>query len=181
MKEDTQKILGERRRELLLTWLRESTEPITGSALAKKTNVSRQVIVQDVSLLKARNEPIIATSQGYVYFRKEDSMNRVTRVIAVHHAFKDTANELYILVDHGATVKDVSVEHPIYGDLTALLMHRSRRDVDIFLKSLKDTGASLLSKLTDGTHLHTIEAETEWQLDEACAALKKAGYLLEQQ
>lgn len=179
MKGDSSKVLGEKRRELILSWLQDSKEPITGSALADKTNVSRQVIVQDISLLKARNEPIIATSQGYIYFQKDTNGGRVKRVIACHHLLEDTGNELYILVDHGVTVRDVSVEHPIYGDLTGSLMHRNRRDVDIFLKKLNHTGASLLSKLTDGTHLHTIEADSEHQLDEACAALKKAGYLLD--
>ncbi|MGC7477980.1 3H domain-containing protein, partial [Pandoraea pneumonica] len=76
------------------------------------------------------------------------------------------------------TVKDVSVEHPIYGDITASLMHRSRRDVDQFITKLEETGASLLSKLTGGVHLHTIEADSVRQLDEACAALQQAGYLL---
>ncbi|MHA4790996.1 HTH domain-containing protein, partial [Klebsiella pneumoniae] len=61
------KLLGEERRALILQWLKENHRPMTGTELANKTNVSRQVIVQDISLLKARNEPIIATSQGYLY------------------------------------------------------------------------------------------------------------------
>ena len=60
-------MLGEERRDWLLKTLKESDKPITGGTLAKETNVSRQVIVGDITLLKARNEPIIATSQGYLY------------------------------------------------------------------------------------------------------------------
>ncbi|MER2142040.1 MAG: HTH domain-containing protein, partial [Priestia megaterium] len=46
------KILGEERRELILQWLKTENKPMTGSELSKRTNVSRQVIVQDISLLK---------------------------------------------------------------------------------------------------------------------------------
>ncbi|MFK4997591.1 HTH domain-containing protein [Bacillus sp. N9] len=61
------KMLGDERREWILSQLKESKNPITGATLAKHSKVSRQVIVGDITLLKARNEPIIATSQGYMY------------------------------------------------------------------------------------------------------------------
>ncbi|MBC8831661.1 HTH domain-containing protein, partial [Escherichia coli] len=51
------KILGDTRRQMILKWLKEAEAPISGNQLAQKTNVSRQVIVQDISLLKAGNEP----------------------------------------------------------------------------------------------------------------------------
>ncbi|MGO4887426.1 transcription repressor NadR [Anaerobacillus sp. MEB173] len=174
------KVLGEERRELILEWLKNESAPLTGSDLAKRTNVSRQVIVQDISILKARNLPILATSQGYIYVKNKQEDMRVSRVIACHHKPESTKEELTIIVDHGATVKNVIVEHPIYGDLTASLMLRSRRDVEDFLKKVDMTKAPLLSILTDGTHLHTIEADTTEQLDDVCSALEKAGYLLKQ-
>lgn len=173
------KILGEKRRNLILTWLKESSKPLSGTVLANKTNVSRQVIVQDVSLLKAKGEPIMATARGYVYFTENDQSTKYTRIIAVNHRLKDTALELNTLVDHGVTVKNVMVEHPIYGDLTGSLMIKSRMDVDAFLHELKQTKASLMSKLTDGIHLHTIEADTEDQLDMASQVLRTEGILLE--
>ncbi|WP_174612842.1 transcription repressor NadR [Virgibacillus ihumii] len=178
MGEET-KILGEKRRNLILTWLKENTKPLSGTVLAKKTNVSRQVIVQDVSLLKAKGEPIIATARGYVYAAENNQSAKCTRIIAVNHRLEDTGLELNTLVDHGITVKNVMVEHPIYGDLTGSLMIKSRMDVDAFLHELKQTEASLLSKLTDGVHLHTIEADTEEQLDKACQVLRNEGILLE--
>ncbi|GAA0593483.1 transcription repressor NadR [Virgibacillus siamensis] len=173
------KILGEKRRDLILTWLKETTKPLSGTVLAKKTNVSRQVIVQDVSLLKAKGEPIMATARGYVYITENGQSAKCTRIIAVNHRLEKTGIELNTLVDHGITVKNVMVEHPIYGDLTGSLMIKSRIDVDAFLHELKQTEASLLSKLTDGVHLHTIEADTEDQLDKACAVLQTEGILLE--
>lgn len=76
MKQDSDKLLGEERRKQILQWLKETSEPITGGILAERTNVSRQAIVQDISLLKAKNEPIVATSQGYVYLSKNGLANR---------------------------------------------------------------------------------------------------------
>lgn len=178
LKDNREKILGEKRRQLILSWLKESHEPITGNALAKKTNVSRQVIVQDISLLKAQNEPIIATAKGYLYIHQPFDEPAHQWVIAVKHAPEDTRKELEILVDHGVTVRDVTIEHPIYGDLKGSLMISNRKEVEQFIAKVESGKASLLSELTGGVHLHTISANSEKQLKEACAELKKAGFLL---
>ena len=47
---------GEERRAQLLALLRKSREPRSGSDLAKALGVSRQVIVQDMALLRARTD-----------------------------------------------------------------------------------------------------------------------------
>ncbi|MDF4730806.1 HTH domain-containing protein, partial [Vibrio parahaemolyticus] len=86
MKQNEQKkILGEERRQLILQWLLAANEPLSGNELSKKTNVSRQVIVQDISLLKARNEPIIATAQGYLYLKPQEKQQAFERVIVCQH------------------------------------------------------------------------------------------------
>ncbi|MFV9510817.1 transcription repressor NadR [Tepidibacillus sp. LV47] len=175
---DGKKKLGEERRKLILNWLKQSKEPLTGQQIAEKMNVSRQVIVQDISLLKAKNEPIIATSQGYVYMNDKEESYPYRRIIACSHSTQQTKEELNIMVDHGVLVKDVIVEHPIYGELTASLMLKNRREVQQFIDKMNETKASYLSDLTGGVHLHTLEAETEEQLDEVCEALEKAGLLL---
>lgn len=82
------------------------------------------------------------------------------------------------MVDNGVTVLDVIVEHPVYGEITASLMLRNRRDVLHFMQKINETNAVLLSALTEGVHLHTLEAESEEQLDEACGLLAKKGFLL---
>lgn len=56
---------GSERREKIIQFLLESKEPITGSALAARLSVSRQIIVQDIALLRAANTQIIATPKGY--------------------------------------------------------------------------------------------------------------------
>ncbi|QTN01258.1 HTH domain-containing protein [Sediminibacillus dalangtanensis] len=175
---NNQKLTGEKRRGTILQWLKDAKNPITGGELAEKTNVSRQVIVQDISLLKAKNEPIMATSQGYLYIRETPEEFLHKRVIACTHRPDQTKEELYLLVDHGVTVKDVRIEHPVYGDLTASIMVSSRHEVDQFLDKIHSTNAAYLSQLTDGTHLHTLEADTEEKLDAACTALEKADILI---
>lgn len=173
------KVLGEERRNLILHWLQTENKPLKGGELAKRTNVSRQVIVQDISLLKAKNEPILATSQGYVYIKNPVEEKKVERIIVSFHPPEKTKEELYLLVDHGVKVKDVRIEHPVYGDLTASVMVETRLEVDEFIKRIESTNASYLSQLTDGTHLHLIEADSEEKLNVACDALKKAGMLVE--
>ena len=92
MKEPT-KILGDERRAYILKRLQDSSEPITGSDLASITNVSRQVIVGDITLLKARNEPIIATSQGYLYMHASRPSG-AERTIACSHGPENTEEDM---------------------------------------------------------------------------------------
>lgn len=174
------KILGEERRKLILEWLKESNTPITGRELAERTNVSRQVIVGDISILKAKQEPIIATSEGYLYLGKTMKTPEFTRKIACYHPPERTEEELFLLVDHGVTVKDVIVEHPVYGDLTASIMVSNRLEVNKFMEKIRSTNSSLLSELTNGIHLHTIAAPREDLLDKAENALRKANFLIDQ-
>lgn len=178
MKEQ-KKLLGEERRQLILEMLKSSEEPITGSALAFRTKVSRQVIVGDITLLKARNEPIIATSQGYLYLTQAPAAAVVHRTIACCHPPGQTEEELNLIVDQGVTVKDVKIEHPVYGDLTASIMVSNRKEVKQFMDKVNSTKASFLSELTEGFHLHTIAAMTEQALNDAEEALRKGGFLIE--
>lgn len=175
------KLLGEERRNLLLDKLMKADQPITGGELATFANVSRQVIVQDISLLKAKNHPIIATSQGYVYLENNQKKNQlIERIIACNHIPEQTKEELTIIVDHGVFVKDVIVEHPVYGDLTASIRVGNRNDVEEFMKKINQHNASYLSQLTEGLHLHTLQADTIEKLDRACAELSKAGFLVKE-
>ncbi|MEH6993640.1 transcription repressor NadR [Neobacillus drentensis] len=176
---EQKKILGDERRAFILELLKDSPVPLTGSELAARTNVSRQVIVGDITLLKAKDEPIIATSQGYLYFKKNTGVPLFERTIACRHIPDDTEKELNLLVDHGVLVKDVKVEHAVYGDLTASIMVSNRQEVKQFMDNIQTTKASLLSELTGGIHLHTIAASNVQTLDKAEVALKEAGFLIE--
>ena len=79
-------------------------------------------------------------------------------ILACRHAPERTEEELQILVDHGVKILDVIVEHPLYGELRGSLMIESRADVQDFLGQVSASRASLLSSLTGGVHLHTVEA-----------------------
>ena len=57
---------GNERREYLWKLLSESREPLSGTVLAQKLNVSRQVIVQDIALLRAVNKNILSTAYGFL-------------------------------------------------------------------------------------------------------------------
>lgn len=173
------KMSGDARQTYIVEQLQQATEPITGSTFAEETNVSRQVIVQDVSVLKAKGEPIIATSQGYLYLQQEGNTEAFRRTVVCRHTPEEAKTELYAIVDHGVRVYDVKVEHPVYGDLTGIVNVSNRHEVNLFVEKVQATSASLLSELTEGIHLHTIEADTEEQLDAACQALREKGILFE--
>lgn len=57
---------GTERRMELLRLIKESKEPVKGSELSRKLGVSRQVIVQDIALLRAKKHNIIGTTMGYI-------------------------------------------------------------------------------------------------------------------
>ncbi|MBU9720767.1 MULTISPECIES: transcription repressor NadR [Bacillaceae] len=177
---DKRKWLGEERRSKILSLLQETSSPLTGGALADKLNVSRQVVVQDISLLKARNIPITATSQGYVLTEEKGNTLPYSRLVPCKHSPERTEEELHLLVDHGIMVKDVKIKHPVYGDISSPIMVSNRKEVKQFLTRIKETGASFLLELTEGIHFHTLEAKSEEDLDEALAALNEAGILLEE-
>ena len=172
------KIYGEERRALLLNRLKNSSTPLTGSELAAEANVSRQVVVGDISLLKARKEPIIATSQGYIYMKNDSPEPVYERIIACSHPPERTEEELYLLVDYGVTVKDVKMVHPVYGDLTASVQVSNREEVKHFIEKVKNTKSGYLLELTNGIHLHTICAASEKALHDAEKALRKANFLI---
>ena len=81
------------------------------------------------------------------------------------------------VVDHGCTVIDVIVEHPVYGQLVGLLDLSSRYDVDQFIQTVKKQSAHALSELTDGIHLHTLKCKDEETFNRVEEALKEAGLL----
>jgi transcriptional regulator of NAD metabolism len=161
------------RQERLVEALRERDHPVTGGELATLLGVTRQVVVHEIALLRAQGVPIVSTPRGYFLEERDDRQERY--ILAVNHPPELTSTELKILVDYGVRVIDVLVEHPLYGELRGSLHLASRRDVDLFLQQLHETKASLLSSLTDGHHLHTVECADPARLNEAIAELRKHG------
>ncbi|MDI2588229.1 transcription repressor NadR [Psychrobacillus sp. NEAU-3TGS] len=174
------KLKGAERRNWILSYLVEQEQPVTGSDLAKQANVSRQVIVNDITLLKATNVPIVSTSQGYMLMQNKEAGAYVQKKVACNHQSKDSEDELQTLVDVGVTVESVTVEHPVYGEITSSIMVSNRHDVEMFLKKVRETEASFLLELTSGIHLHLLSAPSEEVLNRGIEALRKKGYLIEE-
>ena len=167
---------GETRRKRILQLLSEQTKPLSGTALAKQFGVSRQVIVQDIALLRATDRNILSTNKGYVLYHPEQEEERSRRILASHHDKERMQEELYLIVDNGGCVCDVVVEHEIYGQLSADLILKNRRDVNEFVKKMAEISDQPLNVLTGGIHFHTVEAESEEILDCIEEQLRERGF-----
>ncbi len=163
------------RREKLINILKASTRPISGSNLAKELGVSRQVIVQDVALLRASDYRIISTNKGYLLFNKHPSKYR--RSFIVKHSTQEIEEELCLIVDMGGRVLDVAVSHDLYGDISTNLIINNRMDVYEFVEKLDKGKVMPLKELTDDIHIHNVEADSEEMLDNIERALDKRGIL----
>ncbi len=168
---------GSTRRRRILQWMRQRTGPVPGTELARHFRVSRQCVVQDIAILRAERHDILSTPQGYRLPAKEKP-DAHRAVIACQHAPEQTEEELNILVDNGVRVLDVIVEHALYGEMRGSLMIESRADVQDFLRRWRGTKAILLSSLTRGVHLHTVEAGKPQMIARAKAELQQHGFLL---
>jgi transcriptional regulator of NAD metabolism len=159
----------------------ETEGPVTGGLLAKRFGVTRQVIVQDLAILRAAGEQVVATPQGYCRPEAVARPGRLQRTYVLRHS-ADAAEieaELTAITDLGGRAIDVTVEHPVYGDLTGSLMIGSRRDVQDFLQRLATSKAGPLLVLCEGVHLHTIESPDEAAHAAIRQALHRLGFLPE--
>jgi len=167
---------AEARRRRIVEAIEAQDGPIQGGELARRLHVSRQCLVQDVAILRAKGVEILATPQGYRLPGGSPHAHRA--VLACRHAPERTKEELQVLVDHGVKVLDVVVEHPLYGELRGSLMIESRTDIEDFLARVRGSHAMLLSQLTGGVHLHTVEASRPEMITRAKAQLRTKGILL---
>lgn len=123
------------RREKLLHILKTSNKPVKGVDLAKELNVTRQIVVKDIALLRASGIDILATSTGYIIYTIK---NQEFEIKCKNHINDDQLLlELQTIVDLGGKVKDVIVDHPIYGTIKAELNLSSNRDLKTFMENSK--------------------------------------------
>lgn len=170
---------GERRRDRIIEELKREKIPVCGSELARRMGVSRQVIVQDIALLRASYKNILSTNRGYLLYVEPQEKKLCRRVIKVKHKKEDIVRELDSIVDAGGRVLNVMIEHEIYGQLTGDLVIHSRADVRKFIRKVEEYGTKPLTDLTEGVHFHTVEAEREETLDAVVKALAAEGFLYE--
>ena len=167
---------AEERRQAILNTLNSAGHPVSASALARQFSVSRQIVVGDVALLRAAGANISATPRGYVVLRESGGL---IRQVACQHDAAGMEAELNAMVDHGCTVLDVIVDHPIYGQLTGPLQLASRYDVSQFIARCARAEARPLSDLTVGIHLHTLSCPDEAAFQRVEDALRNMSVLLE--
>ena len=180
---------GSERRTAIINQIKNSTVPVSGKALAAQYAVSRQVIVQDIALIRAAGHEIISTNRGYLL--NEDAS--VQRTFKVKHTDAQVEEELYSIVDLGGSVKNVMVNHRVYGHMEAELNITSRRKAAEFLDDIKTGKSSPLKNITLDEQVdmkfeaerdengEVVEADSEETLDMIEAALREKGFLLEQE
>ena len=162
------------RRKAIVNLLLSAKEPISGGELAQKFDISRQIIVQDITVLKGTGYEILSTSQGYVMQKSPFS----ERVFKVRHTTEQTEEELSCIIELGGTVVDVFVWHKVYGKIEAALNIFSPMHIKQFLEGVRTGQSTELMHITGGYHYHTVRADSEDVLDRIENALNKRNYIV---
>ncbi len=164
---------AQNRRKSIVDHLISAGSAVSGKALSEMFGVSRQIIVQDISLIKAEGFEIISTHSGYVIGQTP----LCERVVKVKHTGAQTEDELTTVVELGGTVVDVFVWHKVYGKVRASLNIFSILHVKQFIEGVRSGASTELMSITGGYHYHTIRAESEAMLDAIQSALEQKGYI----
>ena len=169
---------GEERRNHILQMLKEQASPLSGTALANEFHVSRQVIVQDIALMRAESHDILSTNRGYIYRREDHIPSQPMRVFFVRHTGEQVLEEFMTIIDLGGKILDVVVEHEIYGQIRVDLLIENSQDAREFYEKMNHSKDLPLMALTGDCHYHTVAAPSEKLLDLIKQELDNKGYLL---
>ncbi len=170
---------GSQRRVKIIELLSMQNTPISGTDLAKQFGVSRQVIVQDVALLRAENNNILSTNKGYILFKPHFDDNLYKEVILVKHTKEQILDEMATIVDLGGKMLDVFIEHKLYGHIRSDLIINNLTDARDFVRKTNNSTSKPLSALTENYHYHTIAAPSQKAMELIKADLREKGYLIE--
>lgn len=188
---------SEARRASLLDALRSADAPISGGQLANTLNVSRQIIVQDIALLREAGANIVATTKGYVLADTAQTstrnatqsmtqnaaeqpaihLDKPARTFKLHHEVEQTRDELQTIIALGGRVHNVSISHRAYGRITALLEIADQEDIERFIHDIESGKSSPLSTATSGYHYHLVSAPSDEALEAIGRALADKGFL----
>ena len=161
------------RRNAIANFLLAEDKAVSGGELSEKFGVSRQIIVQDITVLKGLGYNILSTHNGYIIQKSPLK----ERVLKLHHTTEQTEDELSLIVRLGGTVVDVFVWHKVYGKMEAKLNIFSDLHVKQFIEGVRTGKSTELMNITGGYHYHTIRAESEEVLDQIENVLKERGYI----
>ncbi|WP_033170169.1 transcription repressor NadR [Selenomonas sp. ND2010] len=168
----------EERRRKLFERLKEAEQPLTGTKLSREFGVSRQIIVGDISILRAQGVQIFATPRGYILPQEQGQASQMVTLVCQHDA-AGMEKELLAIVDNGGAVLDVIVEHPLYGPIRGDLLLENRRDIRAFLSKMQKCQANPLLVVTGGVHMHTVRVPDEETLQAIREDLRKLNILIE--
>lgn len=168
---------GEQRRNEIRQMLKSAQQPMTGTALANALHVSRQVIVQDIALMRAEQTPIVSTNKGYLLQPDAIRTCQPKRVFFVRHKTEQVMEEFMTVIDLGGRILDVAVEHDLYGSIRVDLLIENTRDAVDFVDRLNACRDNPLKVLTDDCHFHTVAAPSEKLLDLIEGELRSRGFL----
>ncbi|MBE5883886.1 MAG: transcription repressor NadR [Lachnospiraceae bacterium] len=169
---------GYTRREAIVDYLNNKTHPVSGTELAKHFGVSRQIIVQDIALLRAENRNILSTNKGYVLFHPQEKRSGCTAVIMVKHTANQTLDEMRSIVDYGGCMLDVFIDHDLYGQIRVDLLINDIKDAEEFCEKMRNSTSKPLKVLTEDCHYHTITAPSQKALELILNELKNLQILL---
>lgn len=164
---------ADERRKAIVNLLASGQKAISGSALSEQFGVSRQIIVQDITILRGAGYDILSTHNGYII--QQTPLKE--RVFKVYHTTDQTEDELNLIVDLGGTVVDVFVWHKVYGRLAAPLNIFSRHHVKQFIEGVRTGKSTELMNITGGYHYHTVRAESDAVLDTIQTALSAQNFI----
>ena len=184
---------SEARRASLLDALRSADAPVSGGQLANTLNVSRQIIVQDIALLREAGANIVATTKGYVLADAAQTaaqtmtqnaaeqptmrLDEPARTFKLHHEVEQTRDELQTIIALGGRVHNVSISHRAYGRIIAPLEIANQADIERFINDIESGKSSPLSTATSGYHYHLVSAPSDQDLEAIGRALADKGFL----
>lgn len=168
---------GEERRTKILQLLTGQGCPVSGTALAQQFHVSRQVIVQDIALMRAENNTILSTNKGYIIRKGKVAASHPMRVFCVRHSTQQVLEEFMTVIELGGKILDVAVEHELYGQIRVDLLIENESDARDFVHRLSHCKDNPLKVLTDDCHYHTVSAPSEKLLELIEQELRNKGFL----
>lgn len=169
---------GTERRQAIIERMQKDHLPLSGTKLACAYDVSRQVIVQDIALIRAAGYDVISTNKGYILNVPVDN-KIVERIFKVNHTDEQMEEELFSIVDLGGCVVNTMINHKVYGHLEAPLNIKSRRNVAEFMTDIYSGKSSPLKNVTSGYHYHTITADSEETMQLIEKTLRDKQFLVE--
>lgn len=129
-------MINRERREKILEILQNSTEPISGLKLSRLLNVTRQIIVGDIAILRSGGHPIISSARGYLLqnIMGPKGCGRCIACKGKNLDSKELQDEMYAVVDNGGMISEMNLKSSIYGDIQIKMEIHSRRDAQQYLE-----------------------------------------------